>query len=61
MSEEKAAAPDSAAETDKLVTAKTAASITTADKPAATKPSRLDETKAKNRKRSPMPWPRRGR
>ena len=50
MSEEKAAAPDSAAETDKLVTAKTAANITTADKPAATKPSKLDETKAKNKK-----------
>ena len=50
MSEEKAAAPDNAAETDKLVTAKTAASITTADKPAATKPSKLDETKAKNKK-----------
>ena len=50
MSEEKAAAPDNAAETDKLVTAKTAASITTADKPAATKPSKLEETKAKNKK-----------
>ena len=50
MSEEKTTAPDSAAEADKLVTAKTAASITTADKPVATKPSRLDETKARNKK-----------
>jgi ribosomal protein S18 len=50
MSEEKVIAPASAIEADKVVTAKTVASITTADKPVATKPSRLDETKARNKK-----------
>ena len=50
MPGENAAAPDSVAEADKPVTSKTAAKITTADKPVATKPSRLDETKAKNKK-----------
>ena len=49
MSEEKVTAPASAAEADKVVTAKTAASIATADKPVATKPSKLEETKAKNK------------
>jgi hypothetical protein len=50
MPEEKVATPDSAAEAVKVVTAKTAARIPAAAKPVATKPSRLDETKAKNKK-----------
>ncbi|MGV0952018.1 MAG: hypothetical protein ACOYB3_15210 [Azonexus sp.] len=50
MSEEKITAPDSATEADKAVTANPAARTTTTDKPVATKPSRLDETKAKNKK-----------
>jgi len=50
MPEEKATAPDSAAEANKVVAAKPAEKIPTADKPVATKPSRLDETKARNKK-----------
>ena len=50
MPEEKAAAPDSAAEANKVVAAKPAEKIPTGDKPVATKPSRLDETKARNKK-----------
>jgi hypothetical protein len=50
MPEEKANAPDSAAEANKVVAAKPAEKIPTADKPVATKPSRLDETKARNKK-----------
>lgn len=49
MPDEKVTAPGYAAGTDKLLTAKTAASITIADKPVASKPGRLDETKAKNK------------
>ena len=50
MPEEKVTAPESAAEANKVVTVKTATRIPTADKPVATKPSKLDETKAKNKK-----------
>lgn len=50
MPEEKVAAPGSVAEANKVVTAKTAAGIPAAAKAVATKPSRLDETKARNKK-----------
>jgi hypothetical protein len=50
MPEEKVTAPDSAAETNKVVTAKPAEKIPPADKPVATKPCRLEETKARNKK-----------
>jgi len=50
MPEEKATAPDSAAEANKVVAAKPAEKIPTGDKPVATKASRLDETKARNKK-----------
>ena len=50
MPEEKVAAPGSVAEANKVMTAKPAEKIPPADKPAATKPSKLDETKARNKK-----------
>jgi hypothetical protein len=50
MSDKKIAAPDSAAEAGKAATPETAATVPAADKLVATKPSRLDEIKAKNKK-----------
>jgi hypothetical protein len=50
MPEKKVTAPDSAAEANKVVTAKPAEKTPPADKPVATKPSRLEETKARNKK-----------
>ena len=50
MPEEKITAPESATEANKVVTATTAAKIPAVAKPVATKPSKLEETKAKNKK-----------
>jgi hypothetical protein len=49
MPKEKITAPESATEANKVVTATTAAKIPAVAKPVATKPSRLEETKAKNK------------
>lgn len=50
MPEKKITAPDSAAEANKVVTAKPAEITPPADKPVATRPSRLEETKERNKK-----------